>query len=77
MLCCRTCKLGCAPGGLLTVPTPPLPSVHPLNPAGLKVAVVERGPLLGRAQEWNISRKELAELVSGAWRPRDWERVCG
>jgi hypothetical protein len=30
---------------------------------GLRVAVVERGPLLGRAQEWNISRKELADLV--------------
>lgn len=25
--------------------------------------VVERGPLLGRAQEWNISRKEVDELV--------------
>lgn len=31
---------------------------------GLRVAVVERGPLQGRAQEWNISRKELEELVS-------------
>lgn len=30
---------------------------------GLKVAVLERGPLLGRSQEWNISRKELKELV--------------
>ena len=30
---------------------------------GLKVAVVERGPLKGRAQEWNISRKEMYELV--------------
>ncbi|KAL4433254.1 hypothetical protein ABPG77_003302 [Micractinium sp. CCAP 211/92] len=30
---------------------------------GLRVAVLERGPLLGRAQEWNISRKELHELV--------------
>ncbi len=29
----------------------------------LRVAVVERGPLQGRAQEWNISRKELGELV--------------
>ncbi len=28
-----------------------------------RVAVVERGPLRGRSQEWNISRKELAELV--------------
>lgn len=29
---------------------------------GLRVAVVERGPLRGRDQEWNISRKELLEL---------------
>ena len=29
-----------------------------------RVAVVERGPLKGREQEWNISRKELRELVS-------------
>ena len=29
-----------------------------------RVAVVERGPLQGRQQEWNISRKELQELVS-------------
>eukprot|EP00271_Cylindrocystis_brebissonii_P005231 TRINITY_DN17188_c0_g1_i1.p1 TRINITY_DN17188_c0_g1~~TRINITY_DN17188_c0_g1_i1.p1 ORF type:complete len:622 (+),score=96.60 TRINITY_DN17188_c0_g1_i1:241-1866(+) len=31
--------------------------------AGKKVAVVERGVLRGRSQEWNISRKELQELV--------------
>lgn len=31
--------------------------------AGLRVAVVERGPLAGRAQEWNVSLKELQELV--------------
>ncbi|CAG9460575.1 unnamed protein product [Pedinophyceae sp. YPF-701] len=30
---------------------------------GLRVAVLERGQLAGRAQEWNISRSELAELV--------------
>ena len=30
---------------------------------GLRVAVVERGPLRGREQEWNLSRKELYELV--------------
>ncbi|KAI3426308.1 hypothetical protein D9Q98_008681 [Chlorella vulgaris] len=30
---------------------------------GMQVVVVERGPLLGRAQEWNISRKEVDELV--------------
>jgi lycopene cyclase CruP len=30
---------------------------------GMKVAIVERGPLRGRVQEWNVSRKELKELV--------------
>jgi 2-polyprenyl-6-methoxyphenol hydroxylase-like FAD-dependent oxidoreductase len=30
---------------------------------GLRVAVLERGKLAGRTQEWNISRKELLELV--------------
>lgn len=30
---------------------------------GLRVLVVERGVLRGRSQEWNISRKELEELV--------------
>jgi flavin-dependent dehydrogenase len=35
-----------------------------LQRAGLRVAVVERGPLKGRSQEWNLSRKELAELVA-------------
>ncbi len=34
-----------------------------LPSAGLRVAVVERGPLAGRAQEWNISKKEMEELV--------------
>ncbi len=28
-----------------------------------RVAVVERGALRGREQEWNISRRELMELV--------------
>lgn len=47
-----------------------------LTQRGLRVAVVERGPLKGRAQEWNISRRELvvftelgllsAEEVEGA-----------
>lgn len=37
--------------------------------AGLRVAVVERGPLAGRAQEWNVSKKELEELV-GAFSTR-------
>ncbi|BFI33798.1 hypothetical protein MPTK2_4g18450 [Marchantia polymorpha subsp. ruderalis] len=30
---------------------------------GFKVAIVEKGQLRGRMQEWNISRKELFELV--------------
>jgi lycopene cyclase CruP len=34
-----------------------------LQHRGLKVAVIERGELKGRAQEWNISRAELAVLV--------------
>eukprot|EP00887_Chlorella_sp_A99_P007402 scaffold2.g7402.t1 len=35
-----------------------------LQRRGLSVAVVEAGPLAGRQQEWNISRKELEALVS-------------
>ncbi len=34
-----------------------------LQQRGLQVAVIERGELQGRAQEWNISRAELAVLV--------------
>ncbi|GAB4859311.1 hypothetical protein Ancab_010773 [Ancistrocladus abbreviatus] len=34
-----------------------------LSAKGLQVGVVERNMLKGRAQEWNISRKELLELV--------------
>ncbi|XP_057460964.1 uncharacterized protein LOC130751375 isoform X4 [Actinidia eriantha] len=34
-----------------------------LSCKGLRVGVVERGILKGREQEWNISRKELLELV--------------
>lgn len=34
-----------------------------LSCKGLKVAVVERNILKGREQEWNISKKELLELV--------------
>ncbi|CAN0437192.1 unnamed protein product, partial [Hapterophycus canaliculatus] len=30
---------------------------------GFRVGVVERGPLLGREQEWNISEAELEEMV--------------
>ena len=34
-----------------------------LSSAGLRVAVVEAGPLKGRDQEWNICRDELDDLV--------------
>ncbi|KAE9457886.1 hypothetical protein C3L33_10219, partial [Rhododendron williamsianum] len=34
-----------------------------LSCKGLRVGIVERGVLKGREQEWNISRKELLELV--------------
>ncbi|CAN0368114.1 unnamed protein product, partial [Laminaria digitata] len=34
-----------------------------LQMRGFKVGVVERGPLLGREQEWNISEAELEEMV--------------
>lgn len=34
-----------------------------LKKKGFEVAVVERGLLAGRDQEWNVSRKELEELV--------------
>jgi lycopene cyclase CruP len=34
-----------------------------LTQQGLKVVLLERGKLQGRAQEWNISRKELAVLI--------------
>ena len=30
---------------------------------GFRVGVIERGPLLGREQEWNISEAELEEMV--------------
>ncbi|CAM6027860.1 unnamed protein product [Sphagnum balticum] len=30
---------------------------------GFKVALIEKGPLRGREQDWNVSRKELQELV--------------
>lgn len=53
----------CTPAaGMLMLPRL-VPWTHPAPPPGLRVAVLERGPLLGRAQEWNISRKELQELV--------------
>ncbi|CAA0825071.1 Lycopene beta/epsilon cyclase protein [Striga hermonthica] len=34
-----------------------------LSSRGLRVAIVEKSALKGREQEWNISRKELLELV--------------
>ncbi|KAG2435517.1 hypothetical protein HYH02_011811 [Chlamydomonas schloesseri] len=43
---------------------------------GLKVAVVERGPLRGRAQEWNISRKELYELEHVGVATREELEAC-
>ncbi|KAK7276535.1 hypothetical protein RIF29_17676 [Crotalaria pallida] len=43
---------------------------------GLRVAIVERNVLKGRDQEWNISRKELLELVEvGILEEDDIERV--
>lgn len=40
---------------------------------GYRVAVVERGALKGRQQEWNVSRRELAALeqvsVGCVWWP--------
>ncbi|KAI5419164.1 uncharacterized protein LOC127074916 isoform X1 [Lathyrus oleraceus] len=43
---------------------------------GLRVAIVERNVLKGREQEWNISRKELLELVEvGVLEEDDIERV--
>ncbi|KAG2500246.1 hypothetical protein HYH03_001824 [Edaphochlamys debaryana] len=43
---------------------------------GLKVAVVERGPLRGRTQEWNISRKELYELEHVGVATREELEAC-
>ncbi|EFJ53125.1 hypothetical protein VOLCADRAFT_54927, partial [Volvox carteri f. nagariensis] len=43
---------------------------------GLRVAVLERGPLRGRAQEWNISRKELLELESVGVATREELEAC-
>lgn len=37
-----------------------------LQARGWRVAVVERGPLVGRTQEWNISRDELQALVANS-----------
>ena len=35
---------------------------------GIRVAVLERGPLKGRDQEWNISRSELNSLTEVRFR---------
>jgi len=35
-----------------------------LQRRGAKVCVIERGPLAGRDQEWNVSRKEIEELAT-------------
>lgn len=45
---------------------------------GFKVAVVEAGPLRGRAQDWNASRKEIMELVKlGILKMSDLADVIG
>ncbi len=49
-----------------------------LQRKGFRVCVVERGPLKGRTQEWNISRKEMAELVAeGVLSEEDVEAAIG
>ena len=45
---------------------------------GLRVAVLEAGPLRGRPQDWNASRKEVMELVeAGVLSLEDAEEVIG
>ena len=45
---------------------------------GLKVCVVERGPLVGRNQEWNLSLDEVYDLVAaGALEPGDVDGAVG
>jgi len=49
-----------------------------LQKKGFRVCVVERGPLKGRTQEWNISRKEMMELVEeGVLSEEDVEAAIG
>jgi hypothetical protein len=49
-----------------------------LQRRGLKVAVLERGKLQGRAQEWNVSRAEMKSLVQlGVLGDEDLEKVVG
>jgi len=47
-----------------------------LQRRGVKVAVVERGPLRGRAQEWNVSRAETAALVDAGALTREDVDAC-
>lgn len=45
---------------------------------GLKVAVLEAGPLRGRNQDWNASRKEVMELVeAGVLSLEDAQEIIG
>ena len=47
-----------------------------LQRSGVKVAVLERGKLKGRAQEWNVSRAEMQTLVElGVLSQEDFEQV--
>ena len=39
------------------------------------MGVVERGPLLGREQEWNISEAELEEMVEADVLSKEASRV--
>ncbi|XP_075479803.1 uncharacterized protein LOC142520631 isoform X1 [Primulina tabacum] len=61
-----------------------------LSSRGLQVAIVEKAALQGREQEWNISRKELLELVKVGILTEDdidhvttasfnpvWSQICG
>ena len=49
-----------------------------LQLAGVKVAVVERGKLKGREQEWNVSRAEMQSMVKlGVFSEADLEQVLG
>jgi hypothetical protein len=70
MHCCAAWRmLGCK-SGHVRLPSP-LGVFLTAGTLWRRVAVVERGPLRGRAQEWNISRKELRELVSARVGGRD------
>eukprot|EP00980_Cylindrotheca_fusiformis_P029466 scaffold23479_cov143-Cylindrotheca_fusiformis.AAC.16 len=45
------------------------------NP-GMKIAILEAGELKGRSQEWNISRKEMDELVELGVMTEDDVKAC-